>query len=232
DVHTGEVSWIRCPQFHDRGASTAEEATALLREHLAAVGVYEVEPIVSEEAPERPESITGGWTREKVREVVREDMLRRCVVAEDIDDGPLLRFCVMPTRERGLKLELGRHWMLIIPSTTEKEIRQLVGLWCWDVQRGWKEGDTKTLPKTRQLKDELSGFVPAREAAERMGCTWRHVRLLCSQGKLRGARKVGRDWFIPRDALDEYTPGPMGFAAHPEKNPRRRKGGQEPSEEG
>ena len=43
------------------------------------------------------------------------------------------------------------------------------------------------------------------------------VRNLCAWGKLPGAEKRGRDWFIPRASVERYEKGPQGFAAHPRK---------------
>jgi len=218
----GDVQWLRCKAWDESGVDTAEEATALLKEYLAAVaGVYEAIPIVSEERPERPETTAGEWTREKVIEVIRDEMLRRGVVEEDLTKA--LRFAVMWTENMGLKVELGRQWLVILPSTTEKEIRGIVGLYAWDVRQGWKAGDTKTLPKTRQLQDELKDYVSTAEGAALLGYGQEYVNLLCRQGKLPGAKKIGTSWMIPRKAIEGYVPGPQGFAAHPEKNPRKKK---------
>ena len=59
-------------------------------------------------------------------------------------------------------------------------------------------------------------MLTTREAAEIIGILPSSVKLLCRQGKLPGAEKRGRDWFIPRESAEGYTPGPQGFAAHPE----------------
>ena len=48
------------------------------------------------------------------------------------------------------------------------------------------------------------------QVGERLGVTARRVQVLCSQGKLLGAIKIGRDWFIPEAALKSYTPGKVG----------------------
>lgn len=35
------------------------------------------------------------------------------------------------------------------------------------------------------------------EFAARIGCDVSRIRLLCAQGRIKGAAKVGRDWLIP-----------------------------------
>lgn len=58
-------------------------------------------------------------------------------------------------------------------------------------------------------------LITTKEAAAIIGCLPRSVKTLCQRGKLPGARKVGRDWLIPRVSAENYTPGPKGFAARP-----------------
>lgn len=43
-------------------------------------------------------------------------------------------------------------------------------------------------------------FQTAAQTAERLGCTVRAVQKWAKEGKLSGAHKVGRDWFIPVSA--------------------------------
>jgi excisionase family DNA binding protein len=49
----------------------------------------------------------------------------------------------------------------------------------------------------------LLEWISVNEAAEYTGYTPRHIRLLLSQGLVKG-RKFGRDWFTTQKALDEY----------------------------
>ena len=63
------------------------------------------------------------------------------------------------------------------------------------------------------------------EAAAIIGCRPASVKNLCQRGKIPGAEKRGRDWFIPRASAEAYTPGPQGFAAHPELAGRHGKKG-------
>lgn len=40
-------------------------------------------------------------------------------------------------------------------------------------------------------------MINTKTAAEKFGITPRRVRVLCEQGRIRGAKKIGRDWTIP-----------------------------------
>lgn len=44
------------------------------------------------------------------------------------------------------------------------------------------------------------------EVAEMLGIHPTQARVLCQQGRLQGAQKVGRDWVIPEGAIREYKP--------------------------
>jgi DNA adenine methylase len=48
------------------------------------------------------------------------------------------------------------------------------------------------------------GFISTHTAAELLGCTIQHIRLLIRQGKVRG-EKVGRDWFADEETVREYA---------------------------
>ena len=63
---------------------------------------------------------------------------------------------------------------------------------------------------------DVKDYLSSTEAAEAMQKHRSQVQALCRQGKLEGAIKRGRDWLIPRASAENYTPGPRGFAAHPE----------------
>lgn len=216
----GEITYSRCKTFDESGASTAEKATALLKEYLAAVvGMYEVNPIVSSEEPKKPDSVMGNWKRLKVRDIALDEMLQLGFVEDDLRD---IRRCAIGTELGSLKLKMGRHWMLILPSTTEEEIRSIARLYASDVIQGWRKGDTETLPKSRELRDSLKGYVSTADAARMMGCTQNHVNLLCRDGAFPGARKIGRIWAIPREEIETYEPGLQGFAAHPENIPNKK----------
>ena len=46
----------------------------------------------------------------------------------------------------------------------------------------------------------MLGYVTAKEIAEKWELSTRRVRILCSEGRIEGAEKVGRDWLIPENA--------------------------------
>lgn len=55
-------------------------------------------------------------------------------------------------------------------------------------------------------------LITLKEAAERSGLSYSHIRYLARTGKL-DARKLGRDWFTTEQAVKEYVardrrPGP------------------------
>ena len=43
-------------------------------------------------------------------------------------------------------------------------------------------------------------FMTIQEAANRWGISSRRIQVLCTQGRLSGAVKFGRQWAIPEDA--------------------------------
>jgi excisionase family DNA binding protein len=47
--------------------------------------------------------------------------------------------------------------------------------------------------------------LTSKEAAERLGVTPARVRKLCIDGLLPGAKKFGRDWFVPESAINAYS---------------------------
>lgn len=52
--------------------------------------------------------------------------------------------------------------------------------------------------------------VSTKEAAAVLCVDKSRVLVLCKQGRFRGARKVGRDWLIPREAVDTFERLPRG----------------------
>jgi excisionase family DNA binding protein len=40
-------------------------------------------------------------------------------------------------------------------------------------------------------------FISVAAAALALGLSRRHLRRLCAQGRIAGAKKLGRDWLIP-----------------------------------
>jgi hypothetical protein len=46
----------------------------------------------------------------------------------------------------------------------------------------------------------LMKFITAKEAGEKWGISDRRVQILCKQGRLKGAYRLGWTWAIPEDA--------------------------------
>jgi hypothetical protein len=46
----------------------------------------------------------------------------------------------------------------------------------------------------------MDEYVTIKEIAEKWDLTTRRVQKMCSDGKIPGASKFGRDWAIPKDA--------------------------------
>ena len=43
-------------------------------------------------------------------------------------------------------------------------------------------------------------YLTIKEIAEKWDLTPRRIQILCSEGKIEGAMKFGRDWAVPKDA--------------------------------
>ena len=43
-------------------------------------------------------------------------------------------------------------------------------------------------------------YITVKQAAEKWGISDRRVRILCSEGKISGVTREGRNWMIPADA--------------------------------
>ena len=60
---------------------------------------------------------------------------------------------------------------------------------------------------------DIKDLVSVEEAAKILGYRNSSVALLCRQGKLEGAFRIGHQWMIPRKTIENYEKGPQGFAA-------------------
>ena len=63
----------------------------------------------------------------------------------------------------------------------------------------------------------MDEYISSAEAAEALGYAQEHVARLCREGAFPGAKKIARNWLIPRSELGGYVPGPRGFAARPSR---------------
>nr|WP_297707233.1 DNA-binding protein [uncultured Butyrivibrio sp.] len=43
----------------------------------------------------------------------------------------------------------------------------------------------------------MKGFITIKEVSEKWGITERRIRVLCEQGRIHGASKIGPMWVIP-----------------------------------
>ena len=58
---------------------------------------------------------------------------------------------------------------------------------------------------------EIDDYVTASEAAKMLGKTSGMIWVLCKDGTLPGAKKMGSAaWLIPRASVESYTPGKRG----------------------
>ena len=60
---------------------------------------------------------------------------------------------------------------------------------------------------------DISEFVTIEEAVKISGYKKANIGYLCRNGKLEGVIRVGNTWLIPRKSIENYKPGPQGFAA-------------------
>ena len=60
---------------------------------------------------------------------------------------------------------------------------------------------------------DIQEFISIEEAAQKLGYEKSSVTLLCRQGKLDGAIKIGGRWLVPRATIENYVKAPQGFAA-------------------
>ena len=72
----------------------------------------------------------------------------------------------------------------------------------------------------------MDDFVTIKEVAEKWNITPRMVQKMCSDGKIPGASKFGRDWAIPKNAV-RPPDGRVTTGAY--KNWKRNKVGKQPT---
>lgn len=47
----------------------------------------------------------------------------------------------------------------------------------------------------------MNQFITLKEAAEKWGISERRIRILCTEGRVEGATKMGPMWVIPADSV-------------------------------
>lgn len=48
----------------------------------------------------------------------------------------------------------------------------------------------------------LMHYISTKEASEKWDISDRRIRVLCNEGQIEGAIKIGRNWSIPSDAFN------------------------------
>ncbi len=66
----------------------------------------------------------------------------------------------------------------------------------------------------------MEGYMTIKQAAEKWDVTPRRIQFLCSNGRIKGATKFGRDWAIPVDAK---KPGDKRITTGEYKNWRKKR---------
>lgn len=51
------------------------------------------------------------------------------------------------------------------------------------------------------LKGEIMGYLSTRQASEKWGISARRIQILCVEGRIPGAIRIGTIWGIPCDAM-------------------------------
>ena len=52
-----------------------------------------------------------------------------------------------------------------------------------------------------EVKLMIDGYMNIKEASKRWGISTRRIQVLCGEGRIEGAAKLGRDWAIPMEAV-------------------------------
>ena len=48
---------------------------------------------------------------------------------------------------------------------------------------------------------DANDFMPITRAAEKWGISTRRIQLLCAEGRIDGAFRIGKAWILPADAI-------------------------------
>ena len=71
--------------------------------------------------------------------------------------------------------------------------------------------DNHICPRSSVRYNMLMDLLTTSEAAAYRGCSISLIRRWCREGRVAGAKRVGRDWAIPREALDSLPAGKPGW---------------------
>ena len=59
---------------------------------------------------------------------------------------------------------------------------------------------------------DINDLLSVEEAAKKLGYRNSSITLLCRQGKMEGAFRIGHQWMIPKATIEKYEKTPRGFA--------------------
>ena len=60
---------------------------------------------------------------------------------------------------------------------------------------------------------DIDEYISVEEASKILAYRKESIALLCRQGKFEGVKRIGHQWFIPRNSVENYVKAPQGFAA-------------------
>ena len=60
---------------------------------------------------------------------------------------------------------------------------------------------------------DIDEYISVDEASKILDYRKESIALLCRQGKFEGVKRIGHQWFIPRNSVENYVKAPQGFAA-------------------
>ena len=60
---------------------------------------------------------------------------------------------------------------------------------------------------------DIDEYISVDEASKILNYRKESIALLCRQGKFEGVKRIGHQWFIPRNSVKNYVKAPQGFAA-------------------
>ena len=60
---------------------------------------------------------------------------------------------------------------------------------------------------------DIDEYISVEEASKILDYRKESIALLCRQGKFEGVKRIGHQWFIPRNSVETYVKAPQGFAA-------------------
>ena len=60
---------------------------------------------------------------------------------------------------------------------------------------------------------DIDEYISVDEASKILDYRKESIALLCRQGKFEGVKRIGHQWFIPRESVENYVKAPQGFAA-------------------